>query len=265
MVMGMKKLFAGVLSVILGIGISAGAVMAAPSASAQPSVVNTDNGSDRYIVSDYRSSANYRAMNSSTPTLVTALEKVNTEIASGGSSSGSSASASTELKNTLQEISNDTSLPQTVRDSAAQMLTQVEDKKQPVTNFFDLDKTGENVRKTSDGKYQVTLKIPSLTTSTAGIVILHYSVERQTWEIITPSDIDLANQEITAAFDDLGPVMILADTNAANTIATMTADGTSSSAKSPKTEDTTGRWIGFAAAALVLAGAAAVAFRRKRA
>lgn len=258
MVMGMKKLFAGVLSVILGIGISAGAVMAAPSASAQPSVVNTGNGADQYIVSEYRSSANYKTMNASTPSLVTALEDGNTSIANGGSSAGS---ASTALKDTLQKISSDTSLPQTVRDSARQVLSEVQDKKQPVTNFFDLDKTGENVRKTSDGKYEVTLKIPSLTTSTTGIVILHYSVERQTWEIITPSDIDLANQEITAAFDDLGPIMVLADTNEANTVTTMTG----SSAKSPKTEDTTGRWIGFAAAALVLAGAAAVAFRRKRA
>lgn len=260
--MGMKKFFAGILSVVLGIGISAGAVMAAPSATAQPSVVNTGNGADqyvlRYISDDWSEGNNYSAMNSATPSLVTGLKDANTAIANAGNTSSS---ATTEVANALQKINSDESLPQTVRDSASKVLDEIKDKKQPITSFYDLDRTGDDVRKDSNGKYLVTLKVPSLTTSTTGVVILHYSVERQTWEILTPSDIDLANQEITTAFDDLGPIMVLADTNAANTVATLT----DSSVKSPKTGDTTGRWIGFAAAALVLAGAAAVAFRRKRA
>ena len=126
-----------------------------------------------------------------------------------------------------------------------------------VTAFMDLRKIGD-VSKTADGKYQVTLSVPALTKGMTDVKVLHFSTERKVWEVITPSNVDLDNKEITFELQDLSPIAIIAkDASQAVTNTTGT---------SPKTGVDSTNTVPFAGAAVVLLGAAAVvAFRKKNA
>lgn len=256
-----KRFLTGVLAVVLGIGMSAGAVLADGSADA---AAKARGG---YVIRELTSVPSFATIQTDTPAVADYLTGVNSNL---------SASAVTEG---LQKLADDTSLPEPVRNSAKDAADKLKNK-EPATNFFDLDRTSEDVRKNADGQYLPRLTVPSLTTSTTGIVALHYSPVRISWEVLDAENEDLANQEFDVAFPDLSPVMILVDAKTANGVTdkTSVASGTaaqsgsttevtssSSTAKSPKTEDTTGRWMGFAAAAVVLAGAAVFVLRRKKA
>ena len=82
-----------------------------------------------------------------------------------------------------------------------------------VTAFMDLRKIGD-VSKTADGKYQVTLSVPALTKGMTDVKVLHFSTERKVWEVITPSNVDLDNKEITFELQDLSPIAIIAKVDA---------------------------------------------------
>lgn len=123
-----------------------------------------------------------------------------------------------------------------------------------VTQFFDLVPINGG-RQDENGRYIATLSVPSLTTAMTNVRILHYSTQRALWEVITPDDVDYDNQEITARFEDLSPVAIIADIdeNAAdNAVGTSPQTGVAS---------TWALWLG---AAVVLAVIAAVTFRKAR-
>ena len=126
-----------------------------------------------------------------------------------------------------------------------------------LSSFVDISVAGAT--KNANGKYEVTLSVPTLTSSTTGVAALHYSTERSTWEIVDPSDVDVANKEVTFEFVDLSPVAVIARATSATT-----GTSTSTTATSPKTgvESTWAVWMGSAA---VLCGAAVVVFRRNRA
>ena len=126
-----------------------------------------------------------------------------------------------------------------------------------VTAFMDLRKIGD-VSKTADGKYQVTLSVPALTKGMTDVKVLHFSTERKVWEVITPSNVDLDNKEITFELQDLS-IAIIAKVDASQAV-------TNTTGTSPKTGVDSTNTVPFAGAAVVLLGAAAVvAFRKKNA
>lgn len=127
-----------------------------------------------------------------------------------------------------------------------------------VTAFMDLRKIGD-VSKTADGKYQVTLSVPALTKGMTDVKVLHFSTARNVWEVITPSNVDLNNKELTFEVQDLSPIAIIAKVDASQAV-------TNTAGTSPKTGVDSTNTVPFAGAAVVLLGAAAVvAFRKKNA
>jgi len=127
-----------------------------------------------------------------------------------------------------------------------------------VTAFMDLRKIGD-VSKTADGKYQVTLSVPALTKGMTDVKVLHFSTERKVWEVITPSNVDLDNKEITFELQDLSPIAIIAKVDASQAV-------TNTTGTSPKTGvEANNTWAGFGVTAVVLLSAAVVVVRRKRA
>lgn len=140
-------------------------------------------------------------------------------------------------------------------------LAQEVEGKSMVTQFFDLIPINGGV-KTEDGKYIATISVPSLTEAMTNVKILHFSTERLVWEIIDPTDVNYTNKQITAEFQDLSPVAVIADIDESKAAGT----DTTGTGVAPKTGvDST--WGVYAAGAVVLLGAAGAMFviGRKRA
>ena len=111
----------------------------------------------------------------------------------------------------------------------------------------------------ADGRYQVTLSVPALTKGMTDVKVLHFSTARNVWEVITPSNVDLNNKELTFEVQDLSPIAIIAKVDASQAV-------TNTTGTSPKTGVDSTNTVPFAGAAVVLLGAAAVvAFRKKNA
>lgn len=143
---------------------------------------------------------------------------------------------------------------QSIAELAPELEADLADKDM-ITPFFDLIPINGGIR-TDDGKYLVTLSVPTLTEGMTDVKLLHYSTVRSTWEIVEPTDVDYASQEITAEFEDLSPVAVIANTD--NAAAADTATGTS-----PQTGMSYG-WMVWLGAAVVLAAAGAVTYRKAR-
>lgn len=143
---------------------------------------------------------------------------------------------------------------QSVADQASDLEDVLSDKEM-ITPFFDLIPINGGVQ-TDDGKYLVTLSVPTLTEGMTDVRLLHYSTERSLWEIVEPTDVDYAAQTITAEFEDLSPVAVIANTD--NAAAADTATGTS-----PQT-GMSSSWMLWLGAAVVLAAAGAVTYRKAR-
>lgn len=123
-----------------------------------------------------------------------------------------------------------------------------------LTRIFDLSPVGEGVL-TDDGKYLVTLSVPTLTEEMTEVQILHYSTQRSVWELITPSEVDYTNKEITAQFEDLSPVAVIANTGS--------ADADNAVGTSPKT-GMTSSWMLWIGAAVILGAVSVIAYRKER-
>lgn len=127
-----------------------------------------------------------------------------------------------------------------------------------ITAFMDVTPINGGI-KLADGRYQVTLSVPALAKGMTDVKVLHYSTERNVWEVITPSNVDLDNKELTFEVQDLSPVAIIAKVNASQAV-------TNTTGTSPKTGVASTNTVPFVGAAVVLLGAAAVvAFRKKNA
>ena len=140
-------------------------------------------------------------------------------------------------------------------------LAQEVEGKSMVTQFFDLIPINGGVQ-TEDGKYIATISVPSLTEAMTNVKILHFSTERLVWEIIDPTEVNYTNKQITAEFQDLSPVAVIADIDESKAAGT----DTTGTGVAPKTGvDST--WGVYAAGAVVLLGAAGAMFviGRKRA
>ena len=164
----------------------------------------------------------------------------------------------------LKEIVANTTEGQTelnMTEEEVDALAQEVEGKSMVTQFFDLIPINGGVQ-TEDGKYIATISVPSLTEAMTNVKILHFSTERLVWEIIEPTDVNYTNKQITAEFQDLSPVAVIADIDESKAAGT----DTTGTGIAPKTGvDST--WGVYAAGAVVLLGAAGVAsaIGRKRA
>ena len=143
---------------------------------------------------------------------------------------------------------------ESIKELAPELAAQLEGKS-ALGKFVELSAL-DAAEKSADGKYVVTLSVPALSDAVSDVKILHYSTERSVWEIIIPTKIDTENKQITAEFEDLSPVAVIA--NVDSTKAAEVSNGTS-----PKTGvGSYSAW--FFAAAVALGGAAVVCFRKKK-
>ena len=164
------------------------------------------------------------------------------------------AESAPEVLDKIQAVNAGTATVESIAELAPDLADQLADKSL-LTKFVDVT-PGENAVKTEDGKYQVTLSVPGLTAAASDVAVLHYSTQRSVWEIITPSNVDVQNKEITAEFQDLSPVAVIAKVDAA--AAVDNAAGTA-----PKT-GVASNWALFMGAAVVLLAAAGFAVKKSR-
>lgn len=160
-----------------------------------------------------------------------------------------------EVVNKILAVNAGTESLESIGEQAPDIAPQLEGKSL-LTKFFDLTPVNGGV-KNADGKYVVTLSVPALSDAASDVLVLHYSTERNLWEVITPSNVDVANKEITAEFEDLSPVAIIAKVDAS--AATDNAVGSA-----PKT-GVASDWAMYLGAAVVLLGAAGIVAKKSRA
>lgn len=142
---------------------------------------------------------------------------------------------------------------QSIADLAPELADELAGKDM-LTPFFDLVPVNGGLQE--NGMYLVTLSVPTLTEGMTDVKLLHYSTVRSLWEIVDPTNVDYAAQTITAEFEDLSPVAVIANTD--NAAAADTATGTS-----PQT-GMSSSWMVWLGAAVVLAAAGAVTYRKAR-
>ena len=139
----------------------------------------------------------YKQLEESAPEVVSILDKVN--------------DGTMEMKDVTAELTKmaEGLTDETAKAALEEVITKLESK-DFVTGFVDLtaDATAE---KNENGKYEVTIDVPSMTDEATGYDVLHYSVERSVWELIEPSETDAEAKTITAEFEDLSPVAGVAD------------------------------------------------------
>lgn len=153
----------------------------------------------------------------------------------------------------IMAVNASTETLQSVAELAPELEADLADKDM-LTPFFDLVPVNGGIQE--NGMYVVTLSVPTLTEGMTDVRLLHYSTERSLWEIVEPTDVDYAAQTITAEFEDLSPVAVIANTD--NAAAADTATGTS-----PQT-GMSSSWMLWLGAAVVLAAAGAVTYRKVR-
>lgn len=153
----------------------------------------------------------------------------------------------------IMAVNASTETLQSVAELAPELEADLADKDM-LTPFFDLVPVNGGIQE--NGMYVVTLSVPTLTEGMTDVRLLHYSTERSLWEIVEPTDVDYAAQTITAELEDLSPVAVIANTD--NAAAADTATGTS-----PQT-GMSSSWMLWLGAAVVLAAAGAVTYRKAR-
>ncbi len=164
------------------------------------------------------------------------------------------AESAPEVKTLIDEINEGTEQLQAIAEQAPELAEVLADK-ELLTPIFDLAPIGD-AEMTADGKYLVTLSVPTLTEAMSDVLLLHYSTVRSVWETITPSNVDTANKEITAEFEDLSPIAVIAKVNGS-------AAADSQVGTSPKT-GVVSDWMGWLGAAVVLGAVSVTAVRKSR-
>ena len=151
----------------------------------------------------------------------------------------------------IRDVNSGAATLQSIGDLAPELSAQLADKSL-LTDFYELTSINGGVQ-TADGKYQVELSVPSLSSSVSDVGLLHYSTDRTTWEIVTPTNVDYTNKVVSATFDDLSPVAVIGKVS-----------GTGASVgTSPKTGMTFG-WAGLLGVAVVLGAAGTVVYKKTR-
>ena len=185
----------------------------------------------------------------------TALPSVTGSSASSYIITAASSESFSEVINDLLAVNNGTkSLTDVVGKTTPELTDQLAGKEM-VSPFFDLKPVNGGI-KNEEGKYVVTISVPSLTKAMTDVQILHYSTVRNLFELITPTSVDYEGKTITAVFEDLSPVAIIAKVDASK--AADSTVGTSPKTGVPST------WMVFFGAAVILAGVSVVAYRKER-
>lgn len=218
-----KKLFGTFLAAVLVVA-SAVSTFAAPSKTAQATPVGESEG--KYEAAEITQES-FQELAQSKPEVVEKILAVN---------------AGTE---TLESIGEQTP------EIAAQL-----EGKSLLTKIFDLTPVEGGV-KNADGKYVVTLSVPALSDAASDVLVLHYSTVRNVWEVITPSNVDVPNKQITAEFEDLSPVAVIAKADAAAAV----NNAVGSAPKTGAASD----WALYMGAAVVLLAAAGFSVKKSRA
>lgn len=157
-----------------------------------------------------------------------------------------------EVKKMIMDINKGVTGLESIAEAAPELKEELEGKSL-VTGFFDLEPINGGI-KTADGKYIVTFSVPELTKSMTNVRLLHYSTDRNVWEIITPNDVNYEQKQITAEFIDLSPVAVIADIYKSQTEASGTSPQTGVSAQ----------WPIYGVLALMLMGISAAFFARNK-
>lgn len=167
--------------------------------------------------------------------------------------------AAPEVYEQIMAVNEGTTDLQTIIEELAPDLAPEVEGKEMVTPFFDLRPINGGIQ-LEDGRYRVVLSVPILTQFMRDVRLLHYSIARGVWEIITPENVDYTNRRIEAIFDDFSPVAVIANVDESAAAETVTG---SASGTSPKTGMTDG-WMAWAGAAVVLAAAGVLTYRKAR-
>lgn len=102
----------------------------------------------------------------------------------------------------------------------------------------------------ANGNHILTFNLPNLTRAARNVQILHYSLARNLWELV-PTEVNYDAKTVTGTFQDLSPVIIVANVDASAGVGT-----------SPKTGESAD-WMTWIGAAVVL-GTAAVLVRKTK-
>lgn len=199
-----SKIAPGFLAVSLMLG-SAMTVFAAPSATAVPDTTHAD----QYEVTSLKDSLSYEELYNNNQVACQAIETVN-----------KSKEKSTE--SFVNDILKDTN-PKT--KASAEKIQNIVKNSDFLTGFFDIHvrnkemmKSDElkklDLQKSENGYFMVTLQVPSLTKNNKNPYVLHFSEERQEWEILWPTKVDYENKTLTIEFKDFSPASILAAADA---------------------------------------------------
>ncbi len=162
-----------------------------------------------------------------------------------------------EVETKILAVNSGEATLQSIAEQAPELAKELEGKSL-ITKFFDLEPINGGIR-TEDGKYKVTLSVPALTETLTNVRLLHYSTERNLWEIVTPTDVNYKNKQITAEFIDLSPVAVIADVDESRT----EGNDTTGSGTSPKT-GVSSDWGMYMGAAVLLLGTAVVVMRKTK-
>lgn len=162
-----------------------------------------------------------------------------------------------EVETKILAVNSGEATLQSIAEQAPELAKELEGKSL-ITKFFDLEPINGGIR-TEDGKYKVTLSVPALTEALTNVRLLHYSTERNLWEIVTPTDVNYKNKQITAEFIDLSPVAVIADVDESRT----EGNDTTGSGTSPKT-GVNSDWGMYMGVAVLLFGTAVVVMRKTK-
>lgn len=167
--------------------------------------------------------------------------------------------AAPEVYEEIMAVNEGTADLQTVIETLApELVPEIEDKEM-VAPFFDLKPINGGIQ-LDDGRYRVMLSVPILTQFMTDVKLLHYSIARNVWEIITPENVDYTNRRIEAIFEDFSPVAVIANVDESAAAETVTGSSAGTSPKTGMTET----WMVWAAVAVVLTAAGTWTYRRAR-
>lgn len=128
-----------------------------------------------------------------------------------------------KMKDFIAEMSKEAAQNANLTEAAKENLTQVAEKLEGtefVTAFYSLtedENAGVEIKKTEDGKYEVTLTVENLTKDLTGLKVLAYNSVKGEWEIVEiPADaIDVENHTVTITLEDISLFSIISDDLAA--------------------------------------------------
>lgn len=149
------------------------------------------------VMADIQNSEAYKALKETSPEIADMIDQVN----AGTMEMADFVSKLKEMAAALTD--------ETAKASLEAVIAKLE-AKEFVTGFVDLT-ASETVEKNDADMYEVTISVPSLTEEVANVQILHYSMDRTEWEIVDATDVDVDAKTLTAEFQDLSPVAVIAD------------------------------------------------------